>query len=59
MVDVCRRLQREEQVDFTGEAWSLHHATLHFKIRGDIPIYLMATGPKMLQMAGEIAALVA
>jgi 5,10-methylenetetrahydromethanopterin reductase len=55
MVDVCRRLQREEQVDFTGEAWSLHRATLHFKIRGNIPIYLTATGPKMLQMAGEIA----
>jgi 5,10-methylenetetrahydromethanopterin reductase len=55
MVEVCRRLQREEKVDFAGEAWSLHQATLHFKLRADIPVYLTATGPRMLQMAGEIA----
>jgi len=55
MVEVCRRIQKDEKVDFVGEAWSLHQATLHFKIRSDIPVYLTATGPKMLQMAGEIA----
>lgn len=55
MVEVCRRLLKEEKVDFVGEAWSLHQATLHFKIRSDISVYLTATGPKMLQMAGEIA----
>jgi 5,10-methylenetetrahydromethanopterin reductase len=55
MVDVCRRLLREEKVNVTGEAWSLQQATLHFKIRSDIPIYITASGPKMLHMAGEIA----
>ncbi len=55
MVELCRRLLREEKVDFVGEAWSTHQATLHFKLRSDIPIYLTASGPKMLQMAGEIA----
>jgi 5,10-methylenetetrahydromethanopterin reductase len=55
MVEVCRRLLREEKVDFAGEAWSLHQATLHFKIRSDIPIYITASGPRMLQMAGELA----
>jgi 5,10-methylenetetrahydromethanopterin reductase len=55
MVEVCRRLLGEEKVDYVGEAWSLHQATLHYKIRSDIPIYITATGPKMLQMAGEVA----
>src|SRR5437867_3060576 len=55
MVEVCRRLLAEEKVDYAGEAWSLHQATLHYKIRPDIPIYLTASGPKMLQMAGELA----
>lgn len=55
MIEVCRKLLREQNVDYVGEAWSCHNATLHFKIRSDIPIYLTATGPKMLQLAGQVA----
>lgn len=55
MVEVCRKLLKEEKVNYVGEAWSLHQATLHYKIRSDIPIYITASGPKMLQMAGELA----
>jgi 5,10-methylenetetrahydromethanopterin reductase len=55
MVETCRRLLTEEKVNYTGEAWSLHNATLTFKARTDIPIYITASGPKMLELAGEVA----
>jgi 5,10-methylenetetrahydromethanopterin reductase len=55
MVETCRRLLTEEKVNYAGQAWTLHDATLRFKTRKDIPIYITASGPKMLELAGEVA----
>lgn len=58
-VDVMRRLLAMENVTFDGE---FHHVNgieldvVHGRREPrDVPIYVGATGPKMMQMAGEIA----
>jgi 5,10-methylenetetrahydromethanopterin reductase len=54
-VDATRRLLRGETVDMEDEAFKLHDAHLHFGARSDIPVYISASGPKTLELAGEIA----
>src|SRR5262249_8664976 len=49
-VACCRKLLRGEGVPFVaGETASLHHSA------PSVPIYVAATGPKMLDLAGRIA----
>jgi 5,10-methylenetetrahydromethanopterin reductase len=55
MVDVVRRLLRGEHVTFSGETFMLDDAHLRVPSRPDIPVYISASGPKTLQLAGEIA----
>lgn len=41
-------------LDFTGERWRLSAAELPFRLRKDMPIYLAASNPRMLALAGEL-----
>ena len=62
-VAIVRSALRRETVRFDGEHWTLPlpggpgkalKLTVH-PVRGDIPIYLAAVGPKNLELCGEIA----
>jgi 5,10-methylenetetrahydromethanopterin reductase len=50
-----RRLWRGEEVDLATGGFSMRHAHLRFPARADIPIYISASGPKTLELAGRIA----
>ena len=56
-VDIVRRLLRDGVVtDYQGEAIGIASFDLHFPtFRPEIPIYLAAVFPKMLEIAGEIS----
>ena len=55
MVRQSRRLLAGETVTFTGERFSLNQARLrYYTQRRMIPIYVAATGPKMLELGGEV-----
>ena len=54
-VQICRQLFQGEQVTFEGKIFQLYDTKLYQKPSHPIPIYLAARGPKMLQLAGEIA----
>jgi 5,10-methylenetetrahydromethanopterin reductase len=55
-VDVLRRLMRGECVDYDGETVRLRGAQLEIEpYRPRIAVYLGVTGPKALELAGEIA----
>jgi 5,10-methylenetetrahydromethanopterin reductase len=52
-VDTLRRLFAGEVVTLEGEIFRLHGARMAFKAEVP-PIYVASTGPKMLELAGEI-----
>ncbi|MFI5845372.1 LLM class F420-dependent oxidoreductase [Catenuloplanes sp. NPDC051500] len=62
-VEIVKAALRRERVEFQGEHYTLplpdgpgKALKLGFRpLRGDIPIYLAAVGPKNLELAGEIA----
>lgn len=58
-IEACRRLFALEEVTYRGEFVSLDAARIDVvhgdRSARDIPIYVGATGPKMLELAGEIA----
>ena len=56
-VDIVRRLLRDGVLtDYEGEAISIATFDLHFPtLRPEMPIYLAAVFPKMLEIAGEIS----
>ena len=56
-VDVVRRLLRDGNlVDYQGEVTNIQSFDLHFPVlRPDLPIYLAAVFPRMLEIAGEIS----
>ncbi len=55
-VEIVRRLLRGEEVDYEGQVFSLSGARVGSPsdLR-DVPIYLAALGPQMIELAGEIA----
>jgi len=53
-VEVFRRLIKGESVTYGGRFVKLKNARLNFKTKRDIPVYIGAQGPKMLELAGEI-----
>jgi 5,10-methylenetetrahydromethanopterin reductase len=53
-VRLTRELLNGETVTYEGERYSLRGARLRFAGRKNIPIYIAATGPKMLSLSGEI-----
>lgn len=54
-IDSIRRLLAGEHVDSDGPGFAMAGAQLRFASNPDIPIYISASGPKTLEMAGEIA----
>jgi 5,10-methylenetetrahydromethanopterin reductase len=54
-VQICRGLFEGETVTFEGELFKLYGTKLYEKPPSRIPIFLAARGPKMLELAGEIA----
>ena len=56
MVQIVGGLLRGEEVSYYGEAISVNRASLGDAApQGKVPIYIAALGPRMLQLAGEIA----
>ena len=53
-VQAIKLLWKNSNVSYNGEIIKLQNANLNFKPKRDIPIYVGAQGPKMLQLAGEI-----
>ncbi|MDH4112831.1 MAG: LLM class flavin-dependent oxidoreductase [Actinomycetota bacterium] len=54
-VDAIRSLWSGADVTVEDPAFELHGAHLRFGARSDIPVYISASGPRTLQLAGEIA----
>ncbi|MCC6195826.1 MAG: LLM class flavin-dependent oxidoreductase [Burkholderiales bacterium] len=54
MIEQGRALMTGEPVDYSSETLVLKNARLRFLARNDMPIYMTASGPKMLEMAGEL-----
>jgi 5,10-methylenetetrahydromethanopterin reductase len=54
-IDAIRALWAGETVSVTDEAFTLDDAHMRVPARPSIPIYISASGPKMLELAGEIA----
>ncbi len=54
-VEDIRRLWSGETVDDDGPEFSLHEAHLRIPARSDLPVYLSASGPKTLALAGRVA----
>ncbi len=57
MVEVSRRLYSGERLDYEGPHFELRNGQIHHGLEDVEPpkIYLTVSGPKMLEMAGEIA----
>lgn len=54
-IEGIRALWTGDEVTMTDDGFALDAAHLRFGARPDIPIYISASGPKMLELAGEIA----
>ena len=52
---LMRRLLRGEPVTSDGPTFRLRDATLSFRSRPDLPLYVTGSGPQVLEMAGELA----
>lgn len=55
MIEVMRALQGGEAVSRDGPTFTLQDAKLSFAMPGPLPVYLAASGPRMLRMGGELA----
>lgn len=54
-IDGIRRLWRGEHVDLRAAGFSLDGAHMRFGARPDIGVYVSASGPRTLEMAGRVA----
>ncbi|MGZ4132175.1 MAG: LLM class flavin-dependent oxidoreductase, partial [Actinomycetota bacterium] len=54
-IGAIRALWSGAEVSVDDPAFTLDGAHLRFDARGDIPIYISASGPKTLELAGEVA----
>ncbi len=50
-----RRLWRGEELDLESGGFTLNGAHLRFPARADIPVFISASGPKTLELAGRVA----
>ena len=57
-VEVVRRLWRGERVTFDGDVVHVHDVTLDCPRPPAIPVLIAARGPRMLELAGELADIV-
>lgn len=55
-VEIMRNLWRGEVVNYKGEFFNLEDAEIRINpvVGGEVPIYIAATGPNSLKLAGEI-----
>lgn len=54
-VEIVRELLKGERMTYGGNVFRLQDVQLTFRpLRAEVPIYLAAVGPKMLELAGEI-----
>ncbi len=53
-VEIMRKLLQGETVNYDGEIFKVKGARLNYKVKGSIPIYIGAQGPKMLKLAGKL-----
>ena len=54
-VQIVRGLLAGKRVDFEGEVFTCRGARLRVKPTGEVPVYIGARKPRMLELAGEIA----
>jgi coenzyme F420-dependent glucose-6-phosphate dehydrogenase len=52
---LMQQLLREDMVDFEGEFYSTHNATLYDKPDEPVPVYIAGSGPAASRLAGRIA----
>lgn len=58
-VEICRRMFAGEEVTFDGRVMRVEKAKLDFRpFRPDLPVLIAARGPRMLELAGELADIV-
>lgn len=53
-ITLLRKLFTGEPVSHAGEHWQLEDATLHCGWRREVPIQVAASGPRMLELTGEM-----
>ena len=53
-IDAIRLLWRGAEVDVSSDGFSLNSAHLRFGARADIPVFVSASGPKTLELAGRV-----
>jgi 5,10-methylenetetrahydromethanopterin reductase len=54
-IEAIRALWSGDEVTVEDAAFSLRDAHLRFDARADIPVYISGSGPKTLELAGEVA----
>jgi coenzyme F420-dependent glucose-6-phosphate dehydrogenase len=54
-VRLIRRLWREDSVNFDGEFYHTHNATIYDRPEVEVPIYVGASGPQTAKFAGRAA----
>ena len=54
-VDIVRRLLQGERVTHEGKVFNINDGSLGFGGDFNVPIYIAALGPQMIEMAGELA----
>jgi len=54
-IEAARRLWRGEHVTMRARGFELNDAHLRFTSRPGIPVYISASGPKTLELAGRVA----
>ena len=55
-ITIVRRLLQGEEVDYKGRVFDVSHASLGGSAPpGKVPIYIAALGPRILELAGEMA----
>jgi 5,10-methylenetetrahydromethanopterin reductase len=55
MIELIRRLLAGGEVEYAGELISFRRGGLEFGTRADIPIVLVARGPRLLELGGRLA----
>jgi 5,10-methylenetetrahydromethanopterin reductase len=54
-IEICRRLWAGEEFELDGRILSWRGGRLEFECRPDIPVVIAARGPRLLELAGEVA----
>ena len=54
-IQVVRGLLAGERVSSAGRFFTMNDAKIDFEVKRQVPVYLAARGPKILELAGEVA----